>query len=426
MPYEITRVIARFDGYTGVYPYHCHILEHEDNDMMRRFEVLPPLPPVIICASNQTVECGSPWAFTSPTASSTCGTNTVSVLSTVTNAVCGNTFTATRTWRVTDSCGGTNDCSQTVTIVDATPPVITCAGNKTNECTAPWTFDEPTAGDTCGTNVVTILNTVTNTAGHCGNTYTATRTWQATDACGNTATCSQTVYVTDTTPPVITCASNKAVESGQAWTFDDPLTTDTCGTNSITVVSTITNSPSATTNLITRTWQATDACGNSAQCSQTVAIYGLPPSITTHPQSQSVTVGSNVTLFTVAAGTSPLAHQWRFGTSPLPGETATNLTLLNFQWANVGGYDVVVTNDFGSTTSSVAILGILYPESELTYAWSSNWLTLQWLGTNWQLQGSGNLGSWFAYLDTPSLFGPTNTLLVPTTNTGQFFRLLRD
>jgi spore coat protein A len=36
----ITRVIVRFEGYTGKYLYHCHILEHEANDMMRPFEVI--------------------------------------------------------------------------------------------------------------------------------------------------------------------------------------------------------------------------------------------------------------------------------------------------------------------------------------------------------------------------------------------------
>jgi spore coat protein A len=36
-----TRVITRFDGFTGQYPYHCHILEHEDHEMMRQFEVRP-------------------------------------------------------------------------------------------------------------------------------------------------------------------------------------------------------------------------------------------------------------------------------------------------------------------------------------------------------------------------------------------------
>lgn len=36
----VTRIIVRFDGYAGKYLYHCHILEHEANDMMRPFEVL--------------------------------------------------------------------------------------------------------------------------------------------------------------------------------------------------------------------------------------------------------------------------------------------------------------------------------------------------------------------------------------------------
>jgi spore coat protein A len=39
-PGIITRIIIRFEGYPGKYLYHCHILEHESNDMMRPFEVI--------------------------------------------------------------------------------------------------------------------------------------------------------------------------------------------------------------------------------------------------------------------------------------------------------------------------------------------------------------------------------------------------
>ncbi len=42
-PNQIVRVIAHFEDYKGKYPYHCHILEHEDHEMMRQF---------------QTVQCG--------------------------------------------------------------------------------------------------------------------------------------------------------------------------------------------------------------------------------------------------------------------------------------------------------------------------------------------------------------------------------
>jgi spore coat protein A len=39
-PGAITRIIIRFEGYTGRYVWHCNLLEHEDNEMMRPFEVL--------------------------------------------------------------------------------------------------------------------------------------------------------------------------------------------------------------------------------------------------------------------------------------------------------------------------------------------------------------------------------------------------
>jgi spore coat protein A len=41
-PFQITRIIARFEDYVGRFPYHCHMLEHEDHAMMRQFETLPP------------------------------------------------------------------------------------------------------------------------------------------------------------------------------------------------------------------------------------------------------------------------------------------------------------------------------------------------------------------------------------------------
>jgi spore coat protein A len=48
-PGEVTRLVARFDLPTGTpiargdrfrYVFHCHILEHEDNEMMRPYDVV--------------------------------------------------------------------------------------------------------------------------------------------------------------------------------------------------------------------------------------------------------------------------------------------------------------------------------------------------------------------------------------------------
>lgn len=40
----LTRIIVPFKGYTGRYVWHCHILEHEDNEMMRPYEILAAEP----------------------------------------------------------------------------------------------------------------------------------------------------------------------------------------------------------------------------------------------------------------------------------------------------------------------------------------------------------------------------------------------
>ena len=42
LPGMVTRIIMRFEGYTGRYVWHCHVLEHEDNEMMRPYEVVAP------------------------------------------------------------------------------------------------------------------------------------------------------------------------------------------------------------------------------------------------------------------------------------------------------------------------------------------------------------------------------------------------
>jgi o-aminophenol oxidase len=40
-PNEVVDIVVRFEVFCGRYMYHCHILEHEDHDMMRPFVVMP-------------------------------------------------------------------------------------------------------------------------------------------------------------------------------------------------------------------------------------------------------------------------------------------------------------------------------------------------------------------------------------------------
>jgi RHS repeat-associated protein len=92
----------------------------------------------------------------------------------------------------------------------------------------------------------------------------------------------------------------------------------------------------------------------------------LPPVITAQPTSQTVVQGNNVT-FSVGVSSSstiPLSYQWDFnGTNFLAGAINASLTLTNAQLTNAGIYSVVVTNVFGSATSSNVVLTVLVPPS---------------------------------------------------------------
>jgi hypothetical protein len=150
--------------------------------------VVDTTPPVLICASNKTVQCGTAWAFDPLTATDACSSSNVTLFlaATITNGVCPQVIT--RTWTATDLCGNSNVCSQVVTVVDTTPPALICAPDKTVQCGSGWSFDVPTVTDACsGSNVtLSVVSTVTN--GACSQTVT--RTWLAADLCGNSTICS--------------------------------------------------------------------------------------------------------------------------------------------------------------------------------------------------------------------------------------------
>ena len=58
-PGEMMRVIARFEDYEGLYAYHCHMLEHEDHEMMRQFRtVAAPIASVRDTSYTEAPEAG--------------------------------------------------------------------------------------------------------------------------------------------------------------------------------------------------------------------------------------------------------------------------------------------------------------------------------------------------------------------------------
>ncbi|MFM8335834.1 MAG: immunoglobulin domain-containing protein, partial [Opitutaceae bacterium] len=97
----------------------------------------------------------------------------------------------------------------------------------------------------------------------------------------------------------------------------------------------------------------------SAAAVVTVDQTPTAPSIVTHPTGQAVKTGGTATFTVRAAGTGTLGYQWRRNEVAVVGATSASYTLPSVQFAQVGAYDVVVTNSVGSATSAPATLSLI-------------------------------------------------------------------
>ncbi len=102
---------------------------------------------------------------------------------------------------------------------------------------------------------------------------------------------------------------------------------------------------------------------STSQANFTASGFSNPPTITSQPRSATIAAGGNTNFSVVAAGTGPLAYQWRCQGTNLPGRTSTTLTLTNIQATQAGAYSVVITNATGAITSSPANLVVTAPVS---------------------------------------------------------------
>ncbi len=134
---------------------------------------------------------------------------------------------------VTDQASNTASCTSALTVLDGTPPTITCPANRivgTNaQCTATAiSLGTPISNDACG------IYSVTNNAPVWFPVGSHTVTWTATDMSGNIATCGQIIQVIDTVPPTITCPQDTTFEvySGNCsveYLYELPTIHDNCG-----------------------------------------------------------------------------------------------------------------------------------------------------------------------------------------------------
>jgi hypothetical protein len=136
-----------------------------------------------------------------------------------------------------------------------------------------------------------------------------------------------------------------------------------------------------------------------------VLTIGVAPSITNLPTPLIATNGSPALLTVGASGTPPLFYQWQMDATNLSdggniaGSSTAALSLLAAGANDAGSYDVIVTNAFGSVTSSVVTLNVVFLLQSVSVAANGSAVNFSWLstpGVAYQVQATTNLatGTW--------------------------------
>ena len=321
-----------------------------------------------------------------------------------------------RTWTATDDCGNSASDSQTIQIMDNTPPLITpiapmLAGISSGDtlimqCGATNLLDDndAMATDNCDDNPMIELKEGEIIVSSCLNDDFLVWMecyWEATDACGNTSQFWIYIKVIDTTLPTFsTVPLELTIDCGEPISPTlTPDVTDNCSSNAniqlLEQEEIIDGDCEAAMTLI-RTWIATDQCGNASSFSQTIhiqdneapVILGSPADLTvdesmgqTIPQPSDLAAQDNCdpdteVIFsqTISQGDceQTIVRTWT-ATDDCGNMTATNQTILVLEDCEdciipvVAGVNLSPTNCDQST--GTALIDLEANESDYTFTW---------------------------------------------------------
>ncbi len=256
----------------------------DHNDMM--VGMLCWSAPEIVCPDDVEIECGNsvdPALTGFATATVACGDIPVIDYS---DSQDGDIITLT--WTASDDCGVISSCQQIITIVDTTSPeIVSCPGDIAIQCADNMPAPDISAvvvSDVCDAQpVVTHVGDVSDGLS-CPETIT--RTYRVTDASGNYAECDQTITVMDNTAPEITCPADIVVDC--AGSMEPEFTGAATAADNCAGDLEISYSDSRVDNVVTRSWTASDVCGNTSGCDQIITILDTTAPILSCPSDMTV------------------------------------------------------------------------------------------------------------------------------------------
>nr|WP_319999535.1 gliding motility-associated C-terminal domain-containing protein [uncultured Draconibacterium sp.] len=241
----------------------------------------PEAETIAACTSQEDVNTAFTNWLTEVSYSGGCNT-TIDNDNTGAPAACGGSTTVT--WTVSSDCEDDVTASATFTVTrDTDMPTFTvpaditiakaadCSYNASVEATGDVT-DET---DNCDTGLnATFSDDVAK--GDCEGKLIITRTWRLTDDCENTTEHVQTITVEDNTAPTFNATLPQAEITAECDAVVEAVvltTSDNCDSEvPVIFTETKTDGDCANSYTLTRTWTATDDCGNETSHTQTVVV----------------------------------------------------------------------------------------------------------------------------------------------------------
>jgi len=231
--------------------------------------------PTITCIPDATVGCFSEITVGSPAFETSCGAGSLSTEGPTLTEGNDNCADAVYTiiYTVTDVCGRTANCTQTITLNQAMP-TISCPANEVVNCVSEIAAGEANFTISCGNFGVVTSEGPTLIAGTiaCPERYAITYT--VSDECGRTASCSQE-FTINNNPPTISCPADVNVTCSDDIAISAAIFDTSCalgGEVTTAGPNLVNGQPEAVGSVYEIVYTGTDACGATATCSRRFTI----------------------------------------------------------------------------------------------------------------------------------------------------------
>ncbi len=287
-----------------------------------------------------------------------------------------HTYTAPGNYNVTLTVTSNSGCVSVVftqALVVSAPPAITTQPTNQTSCTGGnvsftvaatgsgltyqwYKAAAPITGATAATYTITGV-----TAGDAANYYVVVSGTCAPAVTSSTVslTISSSPVINTQPAPVTACAGSTATfsvaatGSGLTYQWRKGGSNISGATSSSFVINPVSGTDAGSYDVVV----TSTTCGTSVTSTAVNLTVNAATSITTHPLSQSVCPGANVS-FTVVASGSTLTYQWKKNGANISGANSATLNLTAVTAGDAASYTVEVSGGCGTVTSNAAVLTV--------------------------------------------------------------------